>query len=96
MDKFYNLFMNFLKHQSDSCIDANRVTEIHEKDLHLRPEDERKSYEFGMTWGWVINDGWTNPLMKHSNSTDDLCYVPDFVAPLIKHSSLHIAWWIEA
>jgi len=24
-------------------------------DLHLCSEDKRKSYEFGTTWGWVIN-----------------------------------------
>ncbi len=34
----------------------------------LCSEDERRSYGFGMTWGWVINDrififGWIIPLM---------------------------------
>ncbi len=40
---------------------------FHQKYLNLCSEDERRSYEFGTTWGWVINDrifilGWTNPL----------------------------------
>ncbi len=35
---------------------------------YLCSEDERRSYRFGTTWGWVINDrififGWTIPLM---------------------------------
>jgi len=39
----------------------------HQKDLNLCSEDEQKSYGFGTTWGWVLNDrililGWTNPL----------------------------------
>jgi len=40
---------------------------FHQKYLNLCSEDERRSYGFGTTWGWVINDrnfifGWTNPL----------------------------------
>ncbi len=40
---------------------------IHHQYLNLCSEDERRSYRFGTTWGWVINDrififGWTiNP-----------------------------------
>ncbi len=37
------------------------------KNLNFFPEDERRSYGFETTWGWVINDiififGWTIPL----------------------------------
>ncbi len=37
-----------------------------QKYLNLCSEDERRSYRFGTTWGWVINDriiifGWTIP-----------------------------------
>ncbi len=40
---------------------------FHQKHLNLWSEDERRSYGFGTTWGWVINDRifilrWTNPL----------------------------------
>ncbi len=36
--------------------------------IPLLSEDERRSYGFGTTWGWVINDnifilGWSNPLI---------------------------------
>ncbi len=36
---------------------------VHQKFLNLCSEDERRSYGFGTTWGWVINDsililGW--------------------------------------
>ncbi len=39
--------------------------------LNLCSEDERRSYRFGTTGGWVINDrififGWTNPLIFSS------------------------------
>ncbi len=40
---------------------------FHPKYLNLCSEDELRSYRFGRTWGWVINDrififGWTIPL----------------------------------
>ncbi len=40
---------------------------FHQKYLNLCSEDEQRSYGFGTTWGWVINDrififGWTIPL----------------------------------
>ncbi len=40
---------------------------MHQKYLNLCSEDERRSYRFGTTRGWVINDrtiifGWTIPL----------------------------------
>ncbi len=33
-----------------------RALEIHQKYLNLCSEDERRSYGFGTTWGWVINE----------------------------------------
>ncbi len=40
---------------------------FHQKYLNLCSEDERRSYGFRTTWGWVFNDtififGWTMPL----------------------------------
>ncbi len=41
---------------------------FHQKYLNLCSEDECRSYGYGTTWGWVINDsififGWTIPLI---------------------------------
>ncbi len=46
---------------------GQKILGFHQKYLNLCSEDERKSYRFGITWRWVINDrtffgGWT--LMK--------------------------------
>ncbi len=43
---------------------GHEALRFHQKYLNLCSEDERRSYGFGMTWGWVINDrififGWT-------------------------------------
>ncbi len=53
----------------DPCClwEGQRALRFKQKYLHLCSEDERRSYGFGMTWGWVINDrififGWTIPL----------------------------------
>ncbi len=52
---------------------------FHQIYLHLCSEDERRSYGFGTTWGWVINDiifilGWTNPLIwLHRHPKSALC-----------------------
>ncbi len=50
-----------------SCVAVYGALRFHKKYLHLCSKDERRSYRFGTTWGWVINDrifilGWTNPL----------------------------------
>ncbi len=47
---------------------------FHQKYLNLCSEDERRSYGFGTTWGWVINDrififGWTI-LLRPVNTKD--------------------------
>ncbi len=52
-------------------MEGQRALRFHQKYLHLCSEDERRSYGFGTTCGWVINDrififGWTIPL----NSSD--------------------------
>ncbi len=49
---------------------------FHPKYLNLYSEDER-SYRFGTTWGWVINDRififeWTNPLTKDKSTRKTL------------------------
>ncbi len=55
-----------------SCVavygESIKALRLNQKHLNLCSEDERSSYGFGTTWGWVINDiisilGWTNPLI---------------------------------
>ncbi len=51
-------------------MEGQRALRMHQKYLDLCFEDERKSYGFGMTWGWVIHDrififGWTIPLNEY-------------------------------
>ncbi len=53
----------------DPCClwEGQRALRFKQKCLNLCSEDERRSYGFGTTWGWVINDrififGWTIPL----------------------------------
>ncbi len=48
-------------------MEGQKVLGFHQKYHNLCSEDERRSYGFGTTWGWVINDriliiGWTIPL----------------------------------
>ncbi len=50
-------------------MEGQRALRFHQKYLHLCSEDERRSYGFGTTWEWVINDrifilGWTIALMS--------------------------------
>jgi len=69
--------MNFLKHQSGSCVAVNggmEISQISSKRssfVHLYSKDERKSCRFGVTWRNVITDwifilGRTIPLMHLS------------------------------
>ncbi len=47
-------------------IEGQKALGFHKKYLNLCSELEQRSYGFGTTWGWVINDrlfGWTNPLL---------------------------------
>ncbi len=46
---------------------GQKALRFHQKYLNLCSEDEQRSYRFGTTWRWVINDRififvWTNPL----------------------------------
>jgi len=34
-------------------MEGQKALWFHQKDLHLCPEDEWKSYGFGTTWGWA-------------------------------------------
>ncbi len=46
---------------------GQKVLRFHQKYLNLCFEDERRSYVFGTTWGWVINDNfnfWVNYTFK--------------------------------
>ncbi len=56
-------------------MEGQRALGIHQKYLNLCSEDERRSYRFGTTWGWVINDrififGRTIPLNMVSTVTN--------------------------
>ncbi len=37
-------------------MEGQKALRFHPKYLNLFSEDERRSYRFGTTWGWVIND----------------------------------------
>ncbi len=59
MDYFNNVLTTFLGLKCGSCVAVYAGSErvgFYEKYLNLCSEDERRSYGFGTTWGWVIND----------------------------------------
>ncbi len=70
MDYFNNVLTNFLGLERVSCVavmQGQKALRFNKNYLNLCSEDERRSYRFGTTWGWVINDrififAWTNPL----------------------------------
>ncbi len=70
MDYFNDVLTTFLGVEHGSCIAAyagSENSDFIKNFLHLCSEDERTSYWFGTTWGWVINNrififGWTIPL----------------------------------
>ncbi len=53
---------------------GQKVLISHKKYLDLYSEDEQRSYGFGTTWGWVINDSfhfWVNyPYKNHRRKTN--------------------------
>jgi len=56
-----------VKIESLNQLCSSETLRFHQKYLNLCSEDKWRSYVFGTTWGWVINDrnvifGWTNPL----------------------------------
>ncbi len=60
-------------------MEGKRALRFHQKYLNLCSEDERRSYGFVTTWGWVINDrififGWTIPLIFHICAFVSLLY----------------------
>ncbi len=49
------------------CMGGQKALGFHQKYLNLCSKYKQRSYGFGMTWGWVINDrnfifGWSIPL----------------------------------
>ncbi len=54
MDYFVDNLDTFM--DLDSLWECLRALTFHQKYLNLCSEDERRSYEFGATWGWVIHD----------------------------------------
>ncbi len=67
MDYFNKILTTFLSLDGVRILAVYRGQKAlgsHQKYLNLCSEDERRSYGFGTTWGWVINDrififGWT-------------------------------------
>ncbi len=60
-------------------MEGRRALRFHQKYLNLCSEDERRSYGFGTTWGWVINDRiiifwWTNLLTMSQAALKTLYY----------------------
>ncbi len=52
-------------------VQGQKALGFHQKYLNLCSEYERRSYRFGTTWGWVINDrivifGWTIHLIAYT------------------------------
>ncbi len=70
MDYFTDLFTTFLNLDrvwTLAVYAGSESSQVPSKYLNLCSEDERRSYGFETTSGWVINDrififGWTNPL----------------------------------
>ncbi len=70
MDYFNDVLNIFLGLEHVSCVvvyGGSECSRISSKNLNLCSEDERRSYRFGTTQRWVINDsififGWTIPL----------------------------------
>ncbi len=59
MDYFTDLLATFLDldHvRTLAVMEGLRALRFHQKYLNLCFEDEQRSYRFGTTWGWVIND----------------------------------------
>ncbi len=60
MDYFNDLLAVFLSLNRVKILAVfgrvREISEIHKKYLHLFSESEWRSYRFGTTWGWVIND----------------------------------------
>ncbi len=57
MDYFNNVLTNFLGLECGSCVavyGGSESSQISSKYLNLCSADERRSYGFGTTWGWVI------------------------------------------
>ncbi len=59
-------------------MEGQRALRFYQNYLNLCSEDERRSYGFGTTWGWVINDRlfifrWTNPL-NYGTASEHLKY----------------------
>ncbi len=76
MDYFNNVLATFLGLNMVTpllSMQHQKALRFHQKYLNLCSEDEQRSYEFGTTWGWVINDRififrWTIPLRFYKNT----------------------------
>ncbi len=78
MDYFNNVLTMFLAFErliTLLSMQGQKALGFHQKYLNLYSEDEQRSYGFGTTWGWVINDrififGWTIPLNINRGKTE--------------------------
>ncbi len=69
-------------------MEGQKALGFNQKYLNLCSEDERRSYGFGTTWGWVINDiffifGWTILLKEtlHGHICSEIHYICDHLHP---------------
>ncbi len=83
MDYFNNVLTTFLGLERVSSVaiyeSCQKALGFHQKYLNLHSKDEGRSYGFGMTWGWVNNDGififgWKSTLKYFKNA----CKIPDY------------------
>ncbi len=85
MDYFNTVLLRFWALALQSMQKALR---FHPKYLKCS-EDERRSYGFGTTWGWVINDiicGWTIPLRARRVKKVKYTVLEGRMYQMIKHS----------
>ncbi len=69
MDCFTDVLSTFRVWEHFSCLAVCRELSNFINNILILFEDERRSYRYGTTWGWVINDriiilGWTSPLIQ--------------------------------
>ncbi len=90
MDYFNDVLTTFLGLECGSCVAVYEGSVWISSKIYSNvfSEDQRRSYGFGTTWGWVINDrikifGWTIPLsLKDSIAVQwvSLNYIEEYAA----------------
>ncbi len=67
------------------AVAGSKSLKLNQKFINLCSKDERRSYGFGTTWGWVFNDrififGWTKPLKKRR---DKSFFIPNWLSLIV-------------